>query len=51
VDALKLRVLDGLGPRKVPKQFQIVPQLPRNSLGKVVKRELVENYLNARKEI
>jgi acyl-CoA synthetase (AMP-forming)/AMP-acid ligase II len=33
---------------KVPKIVHIVPELPRNAAGKILKRELREQYANAK---
>jgi acyl-CoA synthetase (AMP-forming)/AMP-acid ligase II len=33
-----------LAPAKIPKQYELVEELPRNPTGKVIKRELEERY-------
>ena len=35
----------GLSTRKLPEQLELVGVLPRNAMGKVVKRELVARFL------
>ena len=35
---------DHLAPAKIPKQYEVVAELPRNPTGKVIKRELEERY-------
>ena len=41
-DELKSYVKSNLARFKVPREFEIVDDLPRNATGKVVKRELEE---------
>ncbi len=44
---LRAAVRERLGPVKTPKAFHIVDALPRNSLGKVVRAEIREQYAGA----
>jgi acyl-CoA synthetase (AMP-forming)/AMP-acid ligase II len=37
----------GLNPRKLPVQLETVPELPRNAMGKVMKRDLRERFAPA----
>jgi acyl-coenzyme A synthetase/AMP-(fatty) acid ligase len=39
-DELTARCRDALSRYKVPKEIRFVPSLPRNSMGKVLRREL-----------
>jgi len=38
---------DHLAPAKIPKQYELVTELPRNPTGKVIKRELEQRYAPA----
>ncbi len=42
--ALRLWCKDRLAPYKVPSQILIVPELPKNALGKVVKPKVIELF-------
>ena len=42
IDELKAHCYQSLTPYKVPKQFEIMDVLPRNTVGKLLKRKLVE---------
>lgn len=42
VEELKAHCYQNLTPYKVPKQFEIMDELPRNTVGKLLKRKLVE---------
>jgi long-chain acyl-CoA synthetase len=49
VGALDARCLEAIARHKRPKEYRIVEELPRNSAGKVLKKELRE--LHAREEV
>lgn len=44
--ALKAYLKERLSPFKVPKEFVKVPDLPRSSTGKILKRELKKEVLD-----
>lgn len=50
-DALKLFVREALGPVKTPKQVIVHAQLPRTSTGKILKRELRQEYWQGRERM
>jgi long-chain acyl-CoA synthetase len=49
-DELKLFLKSRLSPFKVPKQYVILDDLPRSPTGKILKRDLKKQFLEAQKE-
>jgi long-chain acyl-CoA synthetase len=50
-DALAQRCRDKLAPYAVPARFLVVQDLPRNDVGKVLRRELVEQAAAMQEEL
>ena len=51
IDALKSFVREELGPVKTPKQVLVYEQLPRTATGKLLKRELRQEYWRGRERM
>jgi malonyl-CoA/methylmalonyl-CoA synthetase len=49
-DAMVRHVADSLAPHKRPRDIQLVPELPRNAMGKVQKKPLKDRYLAGQSE-
>jgi long-chain acyl-CoA synthetase len=49
-EELKLFLKSRLSPFKVPKQYVILNEMPRSPTGKILKRELKKQFLEAKKE-
>ncbi len=49
--ALRAYCHENLAPYQIPKEFHIVQELPRNTMGKVLKRELKKSFAEVRRPV